>query len=85
MVRKREPKKATAPKSSKKRESRFIEAINQPAGLDPRAPRKFKSLTLQMNEYEYERLKQAADAADRGMLDYVRQALKKATLVDLGE
>lgn len=43
---------------------------------DPKAPRKFKSLTLPMNEYEYRLLVAGAESADRGLLDFVRQAIK---------
>ena len=54
-------------------------------GLDPKAPRKYKSLTLQMNEYEYTRLKQASESQDRGLADYIRIALKKAISEDIGD
>ncbi len=53
--------------------------------LDPKAPRKHKSLTMHMNEYEYTRLVQAAEAAERGMLDFMRLALRKAIKAEIGD
>ena len=53
--------------------------------LDPKAPRKHKSLTMHMNEYEYTRLRQAAEAAERGMLDFLRLALRRAIKAEIGD
>ena len=53
--------------------------------LDPRAPRKHKSLTVHMNEYEYTRLVQGAESAERGLLDFVRVALRKAIKAEIGD
>ena len=50
--------------------------VQKESGPNPKAPRKFKSLTLPMNEYEYTRLVAGAESADRGLLDFVRQAVK---------
>jgi hypothetical protein len=57
----------------------FGAGADQPAvSLDKKAPRNYKSLTIKMNEYEFNRLKVACDSADRGVLDFVRQAIKSA-------
>ena len=53
--------------------------------LDPKAPRKHKSLTVHMNEYEYTRLVQGAESAERGMLDFVRLALRRAIKEEIGD
>ena len=53
--------------------------------LDPRAPKKYKSLTMHMNEYEYTRLVQGAEAAERGMLDFVRLAVRRAVKAEIGD
>jgi len=53
--------------------------------LDPKAPRKHKSLTMHMNEYEYTRLRQAAESAERGLLDFVRLALRRAIKAEIGD
>jgi len=74
MVRKRDKEQA---------QNKFIGESVKTKGLDPKAPRNpkdgkpYKSLTIQFNEYEYTRLVQGAEAADRGLLDFVRQSLKK--------
>ena len=54
-------------------------------GLDPTAPRKHKSLTVHMNEYEYSRLVQGAKSAERGLLDFLRLALRKAIKAEIGD
>ena len=60
--------------------------------LDPDAPRynrngkgnpNTKTLTFPMNEYEHVRLQAACKAADRGMLDFVRLAVKAAVAKEL--
>jgi hypothetical protein len=62
----------------------FAAGADKPAGsLNPKAARNYKSLTISMNEYEYTRLKAACDSSDRGMLDFVRQALKVAIKKEL--
>ena len=63
----------------------FVAAADKPEGaLDPRAPRKYKSITVPMNEYEYNRLVAAAEEADRGLLDFIRQSLKTAIKKEIG-
>lgn len=58
-------------------------------GLDPNAPRykagnpNSKTLSFPMNEYEHLRLVEASKAADRTMLDFVRQAVKVAVAKEL--
>ena len=55
----------------------FAAGADKPAGaLNKKAPRNYKSVTIKMNEYEYSRLKAACESADRGVLDFVRQAIK---------
>lgn len=75
----------------KKREKRapsieaFAAGADKPAGaLDEKAPRKYKYLKLSFNEYEYTRLKAACDSADRGVLDFIRKAIKAAVEKELG-
>jgi len=74
MVRKRDKEQARI---------KFISEPVKPKGLDPKAPhnpkggKPYKSITIQFNEYEYTRLLQGAEAADRKLLDFIRQALKK--------
>ena len=53
--------------------------------LDPKAPKNYKSLTMHMNRYEYERFVQAAESAERGMLDFLRLALKRAIVAELDD
>lgn len=65
-----------APSGSSSAEA-WANKIEQDNVLDPKAPRKFKCLTVYMNEYEYSRMKAAAHVADRGVLDFIRQCLKK--------
>ena len=68
MVRKRDKEQA---------QKKFISESVKPKGLDPKAVRKYKSVTVKFNEYEYTRVVQGAEAADRGLLDFIRQAIKK--------
>jgi hypothetical protein len=63
----------------------FVSAADKPEGaLDPKAPRKYKSITVPMNEYEYNKLVAAAEQADRGLLDFIRQSLKASIKKELG-
>jgi len=77
MVRKRTKKS--------KAEAAFTGGARKVKGLNPKAPRNYKSLTLQMNEHEYTRLVQGAEAADRGLLDFMRQCLKKGIADLIGD
>jgi len=62
----------------------FAAWADRPAGsLDPKAARNHKSLTIKMNEYEFYRLKAACESADRGVLNFVRQAMKAAVEKEL--
>ena len=80
MVRVRQGKPPT-----KKSIDEFAAGADKPAGsLNKKAPRNYKSLTVSMNEYEYTRLKAACESSDRGMLDFVRQALKTAIKKEIG-
>ena len=81
MVRKREPRRTLSEKSI----DAFAAGADKPAGaLDEKAARNYKYLKVSFNEYEYTRLKAACDAADRGVLDYIRRALKTAIDKELG-
>ena len=77
MVRKRAKKS--------KAEAAFTSGARKVRGLDPKAPKNHKSLTMHMNEYEYSRFIQAAESAERGMLDFLRRALKKAIIEEIGD
>jgi len=77
MVRKRSKKS--------KAEAAFTSGARKVKGLDPKAPKGYKSLTMHMNEYEYTRFIQAAESAERGMLDFLRRALKKAIIEEIGD
>lgn len=66
-----------------KAEAKFTRGARK--GLDPKAPRKHKSLTLHMNEYEYTRLQQGAESAERGLLDFMRLALRRAIEAEIGD
>jgi len=77
MVRKRSKKS--------KAEAAFTSGARKVKGLDPKAPKGYKSLTMHMNEYEYTRFVQAAESAERGMLDFLRRALKKAITEEIGD
>lgn len=62
----------------------FAAGADKPAGsLNKKAPRNYKYLKFSMNEYEYTRLKAACESSDRGMLDFIRQALKTAIKKEL--
>ena len=77
MVRKR-TKKSRA-------ETAFTGGARKVKGLNPKAPRNYKSLTLPLNEHEYTRLVQGAESADRGLLDFMRQCLKKGIAAEVGD
>jgi len=77
MVRKRATKS--------KAEAAFTSGAKKVKGLDPKAAKGYKSLTLHMNEYEYTRFVQAAESAERGMLDFLRRALRKAITEEIGD
>ena len=71
MVRQRKPTKRSI--------DAFGAGADKPAGaMDKKASRTYKSLTVKMNQYEFFRLKAACESADRGVLDFVRQAIKNA-------
>lgn len=50
--------------------------------LDPKAPRKFKSHTLPLNEYEYNLLVELADKYGQTHSGILRYALKQLALKD---
>jgi hypothetical protein len=57
----------------------FINGANEPtpSNLDPKAPRKFKTHTIPMNEYEYNLLVQLAEEYGQTHNGIIRFALKK--------
>ncbi len=70
-------------RQEKKDPSAFIEAADS-APVEPvseakrrREPRKYKSITLPMNQAEYEQLEALAAELDRSMLSTIRHAITK--------
>jgi len=45
--------------------------------LDPNAPRKFKTMSVPFNEYEYEQLMKGINLSGRSKLNFVRYAMLK--------
>ena len=72
-------------KQAKKSRARAVSATRKTKALDPKAAKNFKSLTMHMNEYEYTRFVQAAESAERGLLDFLRLALKRAIVAELDD
>lgn len=54
--------------------------VDQAPKLDPKAPRKFKSHTLPLNEYEYNLLVELADKYGQTHSGIIRYALKQLAL-----
>ena len=52
----------------------------QPSSQDPKAPRKFKTITIPFNRYEYETLEAAADKAGRAKMDFLRRSMLEAAV-----
>lgn len=57
-------------------------SANETPNLDPKAPRKFKSHTLPLNEYEYNLLVALADRYGQTHSGIIRYALKQLALKD---
>ena len=57
-------------------------SANETPNLDPKAPRKFKSHTLPLNEYEYNLLVALADKYGQTHSGIIRYALKQLALKD---
>lgn len=58
--------------------NKFVEGSedgNTEKVLDPKAPRKFKSITVYFNEYEHNELVIAAKLSNRGVLNTLRHAM----------
>ena len=55
-------------------------SANETPNLDPKAPRKFKSHTLPLNEYEYNLLVALADKYGQTHSGIIRYALKQLAL-----
>lgn len=86
MVKRRDPK---ANLSVKKHEptAEQIEAFasgvdeanpkQEPIVLDPNAPRKFKTISVPFNEYEYDQLMEGINLSKRTKLNFIRYAMLK--------
>lgn len=70
-----------------KREQAFIEGAqtqtkqamaNPLENSDPKAPRKYKTITLPFNKYEFDRLDAAVVASGMGKNEFIREALETA-------
>ena len=55
-------------------------SVDDTPNLDPKAPRKFKSHTLPLNEYEYNLLVELADKYGQTHSGIIRYALKQLAL-----
>ena len=49
----------------------------EPITLDPNLPRKFKTISVPFNEYEYEQLIKGSNLSGRTKLNFVRYAMLK--------
>ena len=58
----------------------WSDAYDETPNLDPKAPRKFKSHTLPLNEYEYNLLVELADKYGQTHSGIIRYALKQLAL-----
>ena len=74
MIKKREIAKPSSPDMDA-----FINGANEDTvqKLDPKAPRKFKTHTIPMNEYEYQLLAELAEKYGQTHNGIIRFALKK--------
>ena len=74
MIKKREITKPSSPDMDA-----FINRANEQTTqkLDPKAPRKFKTHTIPMNEYEYQLLAELAEKYGQTHNGIIRFALKK--------
>lgn len=74
MIKKREITKPSSPDMEA-----FISGANEQTiqKLDPKAPRKFKTHTIPMNEYEYQLLAELAEKYGQTHNGIIRFALKK--------
>ena len=72
-------KKREIPKPSSPAIDAFINGANEQTTqkLDPKAPRKFKTHTIPMNEYEYQLLAELAEKYGQTHNGIIRFALKK--------
>ena len=53
-------------------------STNPLENLSPKAPRKYKTITLQFNRYEFDRLDSAVAASDLKKGEFIRAALEVA-------
>jgi hypothetical protein len=84
MVKRREPKanlSVIKPEPTAEQIEAFAAGVdginlnNNPIALDPNAPRKFKTISVPFNEYEYDQLLKGANLAGRSKLNFMRYAM----------
>lgn len=51
--------------------------VTKQADYDPKARHTYKTITIRLNQFEYELFQAAADNADRKAVDWMRQTLVK--------
>lgn len=89
MVKRREPKATNFNTLKSEPTAEQIEAFasgveggseekkNRPVTLDPNEPRKFKTISVPFNEYEYDQLIKGTNLSGRTKLNFVRYAMLK--------
>ena len=86
MVKRREPKanlSVTKPEPTAEQIEAFaagVDGVDQnhkPIALDQNAPRKFKTMSVPFNEYEYDQLMKGINLSGRSKLNFVRYAMLK--------
>ena len=87
MVKRRQPKVSNQSDINSEPTAEEIEAFasgaegekpqNQVTELDPNEPRKFKTISVPFNEYEYDQLLKGTTLSGRTKLNFVRYAMLK--------
>ena len=87
MVKRREPKATNLnivkPEPTTEQIEAFASGVDggkqkqEPVTLDPNSPRKFKTISLPFNEYEYNELIKGINLSGRTKLNFVRYAMLK--------
>lgn len=86
MVKRREPKanlSVIKPEPTAEQIEAFASGVDgtnqkqEPIVLDPNASRKFKTMSVPFNEYEYEELIKGINLSGRSKLNFVRYAMLK--------
>ncbi len=75
--------KRRSPETTSTESRRIEEFANQADGggrenVNENAPRNYKKINVPFNQYEFERLEEAAEKAGRAKLNFIRWAIKKA-------